>query len=79
LFKKINKPMVELAESQRFYLYFMSKYPLKQKINPISKKAKNTTAPIPTPAIQKGTPQQAMIKKAIPSNMVLMDCIENTP
>lgn len=46
------------------------------KNNPIIAPEKKTTAPIPAPATQKGTPQQATVKSAKPSNIVLMDFTE---
>ena len=36
-------------------------------------------APMPEPAIQKGTTQQAIIKIAIPNNMVFMDFMKILP
>ena len=57
--------------------YSLVKKPLKQRSNPITNPAKNIIAPIPAPASHKGTPQAAMINKAIPSNIVFMDFIQS--
>ena len=44
-----------------------------QKKSPMIKNGKNITAPMTAPAAQNVAPNEAIIKKAIPSNIVFKD------